>query len=223
VAGGEAFFRFTLEREQLVYLGALGSDMDTVLALYQGDCGGAPLRCEDDACGGDDGHFVDVLAAGSYLVAVKAKHPSDFGRVRLKFQHADRSSATVIEGPGIYAGDTSAATDDVTACVELDGGEVDADPGAVRGESPDDVYAVAACDSTLIASTCGTSAFRSLIEVRAGSLDQPARACGASGETCAGEALGATAEVSVSNGLSFIIVDGVNAADRGSYRLFVSY
>jgi hypothetical protein len=271
-AGGDAFFRFTLESEQAVYLGAFGSDIDTVLAVHADDCEGASLRCEDDACGDDDGHFADVLSAGSYLVAVKAKNAGQFGRVRLKFQHADAGGARVIDAPGIYAGDTSTSDDSVTACLEQDMPQTGGDGGVVEppiggmggpplpgprgpigiggssgggvagagsvdagvsadggiggpfyGEGPDDVYVVAACYAGLIASTCGTSEFSSIIEVRAGSLAGPLQSCTSWGDVCASDPLGAAAQTWVPNGLSFITVDGATENDYGAYQLSVSY
>jgi hypothetical protein len=95
--------------------------------------------------------------------------------------------------------------------------------GTERSESPDDVYAMADCDSTLRASTCGASEFRSLIEVRGGSLAQEPQACSAWGNGCATDARGATAEVAMRSGLAFIIVDGATADDAGGYQLVVSY
>jgi hypothetical protein len=110
------FFAFSLDSEQAVYLGTMGSHIDTVLAVYSGDCEGTELRCEDDACNVAASQFVDILPAGDYMVAVKAKHAGEQGRVRLKLQHADAHGAMVLDEPGVYVGDTSGGDDTVQSC-----------------------------------------------------------------------------------------------------------
>jgi hypothetical protein len=341
--GGDVFFAFTLEREQAVYLGTLGSSVDTVLALYRGDCDGERLRCEDDACSGTSSQFIDVLGPGQYLVAVKAKHSADSGPVRLKFQSADAAGAIVLDAPGVYAGDTSASDDSVQVCayeIPPPPGGVDAgpppsaeecvqlaepaagdsvtheclhcacgiDPASVAAcdatcwslidcvveqcngdgsdlncivsfcgdflasapqaqltgpvlrmcpetcplgggmvgtgggtgprpipdggmgpvgpqlqPAPDDIYLVAACNQGLTVSTCGTSAFQSVIDVRSGSLDGYVQACTANYDLCDGDTLGTATNAYVAPGLTFVVVDGVDESAAGAYQMSVIY
>jgi hypothetical protein len=355
-AGGDAFFAFTLDREQVVYLGTLGSALDTVLALYRGDCEGERLRCEDDACSGTSSQFVDVLGPGHYLVAVKAKQPGDSGPVRLKFQSADAPGAIVLDAPGVYAGDTSTSDDSVQVCpfqspfpppggvdagpppseeecvhiaeaeaggsvtheclhcacgvdpanvaacdatcwslidcvVEQCGGDganvtcivnfcsefiggvtgaqaagpvlrmcPDTCPlggstgtagagsagmggtagtgssprpdggvggrgpvGPVLRPAPDDIYVLAACHQGLTVSTCGTSAFQSVIDVRSGSLEGSIQACTAYYDSCDGDMLGTATNAYGAPGLTFVVVDGADESAAGAYQMAVIY
>jgi hypothetical protein len=245
--GGDVFFAFGLEREQVVYLGALASETDTVLALYRGDCEGELLRCEDEACGMDSGQLVQVLPAGQYVVAVKAKQPGLTAAVRLKFQHADPSGAIVLDRPGVYAGDTRDADDSVQAScpsfgpprppVPGDAGVPDAvlrgcpescplvgDGGTSIGRGGhDDVYVLSACPGGLIASTCGTADFASVLDVRSGGQQVRPLVCSERSGYCASDPNGGVVDAFVEPGLTFLVVDGRDEAAAGEYQLSVIY
>ena len=374
-AGGDVFFAFTLDSEQAVYLGTVGSQVDTVLAVYANDCEGEQLRCEDDACGVTSSQFVDILPAGDYLVAVKAKTAGASGRIRLKLEHADAHGAFVLDRPGVYAGDTSTADDSVQACIYEDqpapggdggvegdggtpseevcvriaepvagsfashsclhcacgvdpggvsacgatcwdliacvysecggdgsnvscvasecaefvssmseaqvagstlqecpdscglsgggtagtgsggsvgggvggsggagsgsagsggsGGMVAGGAGGVGGDggtdwpqlepAPDDVYAVASCRQGITVSTCGSTMFDSVIDVRHGSLDDGPQACSEQFNMCEADPFGAATNAYSSPGLVFIVIDGTNASEAGEYQMSVIY
>jgi hypothetical protein len=375
--GGDAFFTFTLASEQAVFLGTMGSTVDTVLSLYANDCEGQQLRCQDDACNGTASQLVDVLPAGRYTVAIKAKDAGDFGRVRLKLEHADAHGAIPLEGPGVYAGDTSVADDSVQACSysypepEPDGGvpmgdggvseevcvhtveglasgvadheclhcacgvdsdavsacdatcwnliecafeecggggnnvscvitqcsefvsaatpatqtvnALDACPnecgasggmggsgsagsagGSIGGggpvggmgplggssgingmsgaggigggvtdggvgpggaNSPDDIYVLAACGQSVTVSTCGSSTFDSVIELRSQSLDNYSDACSESYNLCNADGNGAATNLYTygAPGLTFIVVEGTSESATGEYQMSVIY
>jgi len=364
--GGDLFFSFSLEREQAVYLGTMGSHIDTVLAVYAGDCEGTELRCEDDACSGSASQFVDILPAGDYMVAVKAKTAGDYGIVRLKLEHADAHGAMVLDAPGVYVGDTSAGDDTVQSChygypepdndagvdtpseeacvhaAEAAAGDIashtclhcacSVDPagvaacdgtcwnliecvrdncggdgtdigcvfdrcpahisgataaqavGAALRECPDacpigggtggaagvvgggaggaagmglvggmgglvggmagvggasdggvsgptqlspardDVYVFASCQQGVTVSTCGTSAFDSVLEIRSGGLEGGTMyGCSEDNNVCTADGLGAATNVYTSSGLTFIIVDGKNESEAGQYQMSVIY
>jgi Lysyl oxidase len=212
-AGGDVFFRFTLPTRRVVYLGALRSDIDTVLALYRDDCTGAALRCSDSACDGLNGHFAEILEPGRYVVAVKAKDAGASGHVRLRFQTANPSSARLIEAPGSYAGNTGGKGDGVEACDER------------NGLAREDLYVLAACPHALTASTCDSADFAGVIGVRAQSLESPSQACSASAPNagCPSGERGAAVNAEVPDGLAFIVVEGEDANQAGSYQLSVAF
>jgi hypothetical protein len=213
--GAGAYFRFSLETEQAVYLGTIGSSLDTVINLYRDACGGAePVGCADDACGGVNGHIVQVLAPGDYVAVVRAKAADGSGRYRLKYQHAPSSGAIVIEGPGVYAGDTTASDDSGIAC------------SAGLGESgPDDTYVLATCGGQLMVSTCGTSSFASSLSVRSPIADGASEQCDVpGGYLCASDPLGTAINAyAPQSGLTFISVDGVTPGDSGEYQLVIAF
>lgn len=215
--GGGAYFRFTLDREQAVYVGGIGSALDTVVGVYRDDCSAEPLRCADDSCGETSGHFVDILQAGTYVAVLRAKQPEGVGRYYFKFQVADAMGALLIEGPGVYSGDTRNSDDSIAACGELE----------PTGAGPDDIYVFASCNAPLAASTCGTSSFRSVIDVRTATPSEwgPTIQCQPpGGGQCASDPLGsAITAFSYSSGLTFVTVDGVGVEDAGEYQLSISY
>lgn len=226
--GGEAFFRFTLDAAAVVYLGALDSTLDTVLALHQDDCAGSELHCVDDTCGEANGQLVEVLEAGTYLVVVKARDAGMAGRVRLKYQHAPASGAQIVSEPGVYAGNTGGSDDSVGGCGAAppvgDDAGADEDGGGVPGlGAPDDVYAFAACAGVVTASTCGSSDHDSLLQIRRDALDGPMLACSASSNLCSGDADGATVSTDVSPGLVFVVVEGETPDAAGAYQLSLTY
>ena len=344
--GGDVFFAFDLQSEQVVYLGTIGSALDTVLSLHAGDCSGDALRCNDDACSDTGSQFVAVLPAGRYAVAVRAKHEGDAGTVRLKFQHAAPGGAIVVDSPGIYSGDTSAADDSVAVCpapapqigetglgldpdmapaieqcvslatiessravsheclhcvcevaaaavaacdaacwvligcmAEQCGGDITdaacaaeacpesmaglsaavalgsvveqcpatctlgqsgaggsasmggndaqtpaAEPGAAsRSAAPDEVYVFAACEQGVTVSTCGTSDFASVMDLRSGSLDGFVQACSGEIDQCEGDALGSAVTGFPPLGLTFVVVDGAEDNAAGPYQIAVIY
>ena len=217
--GTAAFFRFEIESEQAVYLGAINSSLDTVVALYRDDCSDAPIRCADDDCGSRSGHFVEILPAGTYVAAVKAKPGNMAGRYQFKYEHAAAEGAQIIGSPGIYAGDTSASGDDVQVCSDFS-------EQAGYGSGPDDVYVLAACNAPVTVTSCGTTTFHSVLEARSTgeSIFGPSGQCSGTGEQCEADPLGATLTAyHVGNGMLFVTIDGERADDAGEYQLSVSY
>lgn len=218
-AGAAAYFTFTLATERVVYLGAIGSQLDTVLALYAGDCTAEPIQCADDDCSSQNGQFAAVLAPGTYIAAVKAKRSNAGGRYQLKFEHAEADGAKIISHPGVYAGDTTMSGNDQQACEDFN------EPGF--GAGPDDLYVFATCSSYISVSTCGTSTYPSVLEARAGTESEFGSeiSCSSAGNSsCRGDAMGATLQTfAYRNGLMFLTVDGIRAADGGEYQFSISY
>ena len=82
---------------------------------------------------------------------------------------------------------------------------------------------LAACPSGLIVSTCGTSEFDAVVDVRARSTDAAPLACSAEADGCTGAALGAVVRADVAAGLTFVVVDGRNDAAVGHYQMSIVY
>jgi hypothetical protein len=96
-------------------------------------------------------------------------------------------------------------------------------PGRSRGPSPDDVYVLAACERGLTVSSCGTSEFAAVIDLRPRSLEAPAESCSEQIDMCDGDGLGAAVVAYPPLGLTFIVVDGVDESALGPYQLAVTY
>jgi hypothetical protein len=218
-AGAAGYFRFSLEVEQAVYLGALISGLDTVIGVFRDDCSGEPIHCSDDACGARGGHFVEILPAGDYVAVVRAKNIGQAGSYQLKFQHDAPQGARIIQGPGVYAGDTTNAENRIAAC-EGYGPE----PFAT---GPEQRYVLATCNSQLTVSTCGASTFRSILEARQVSTDpffEPVQCSLPEWDYCEADPYGSLLTAYVpSSGLTFLTIDGESAEDFGEYQLTIAY
>ncbi|MEW5852683.1 MAG: lysyl oxidase family protein [Myxococcota bacterium] len=221
--GGEgrtAVFSMQLLRSELVYLSTYGSTVDTVLAVYRGDCAGTDVQCADDACASGQAHLAAELAAGQYFVVVKAKDAMAAGTVRLKVVRSACSGALPITGPGEYSGDTTNLQNNtLNSCGE--------------GRGPDQLWYMTTCPGTthVEMDTCAAEGFDSVVEIR--------------GESCRGESVPGscnddtptecshrrnaslvTADLhgpGEGDGLWFVVVDGFAGNARGPYVLRVTY
>ncbi len=215
--GGEVFFRFTLPSEQVVYLGTLESELDTVLAVLEGDgCGGAPVGCAARSCGAIalGAHYAARLPAGTYTVVVKAVRPGDRGRVRLRFQRPSclGEGAGVIAGSGLISGDTTGAP---------------IPPAAVCGpSSPEQPFYVPVCPGVpLLVSSCGLTDFPMTLKTADDACDPVNVQCSSALNACAGAPEGANASIfgmRSRGGLGSITVSGRTPVDFGPYQLFIT-
>ncbi|WP_437601217.1 lysyl oxidase family protein [Sorangium sp. So ce590] len=215
--GGEVFFRFTLPSEQVVYLGTLESELDTVLAVLEGDgCGGAPIGCAARSCGGIalGAHYAAKLPAGTYTVVVKAVRPGDRGRVRLRFQRPSclGEGAGVIAGSGLVSGDTTRAP---------------IPPAAVCGpSSPEQPFYVPVCPGVpVLVSSCGLTDFPMTLKTADDACNPVNVQCSSALNACAGAPEGANASIfgmRPGGGLGSITVSGRTPVDFGPYQLFVT-
>jgi hypothetical protein len=89
--------------------------------------------------------------------------------------------------------------------------------------APDDVYVVASCQQGITASTCGSTMFDSVIDIRRGSLGYGPQACSEDYNMCEADPLGAATNTYSSPGLVFIVVDGTRASEAGEYQMSVIY
>ncbi|WP_437999979.1 lysyl oxidase family protein [Sorangium sp. So ce185] len=215
--GGEVFFRFTLPSEQVVYLGTLDSELDTVLAVLEGDgCGGAPVGCAARSCGRSmlGAHFAAKLPAGAYTVVVKAVRPGDSGLVRLRFERPTclGEGAGVIAGSGLFSGDTTGAP---------------IPPAAVCGpSSPEQPYYVPVCPGVpILVSSCGLTEFPMTLKTADDACNPINVQCSSALGACTGAQDGANASIfgmRSGGGLGSITVSGRTPVDFGPYQLFVT-
>jgi Lysyl oxidase len=214
-SGAAAYFRFNLSQRQLVYVGSLQSQIDTVLTLYADACGANELDCADDVCGTQGGHFIKLLEPGTYFIAVQAKDAAVGGQVALDIHFSDPFDAIVVDGAGVYAGNLENANDTLSACVPWDSSNT-----GTNGMT-DDVYAIAACAGTFIASTCGTASFDSKLDIRSQSTATMI-ACSESTQGCQSDSRGATAFSIVSAGLVLVTVEAATSYTVGAYQLSIT-
>lgn len=216
--GGEVFFRLTLPSEEVVYLSTLESEIDTVLALLQGDgCDGVPLRCASDTCGAarPGANLAAKLPAGRYTVVVKAASRGATGKVRLKLERARclGERAEILERPGLLRGDTSGAPiPAVSPC------------GA---SSREDRYYVPLCpDRPVTLSSCGLSAFPMRLRAADDACHTQRPRCSASQSGCADDPHAASIALETQQpggSLGAVIVSGRTPVDFGPYQISVMY
>jgi hypothetical protein len=211
--GGEAFFRIDVPTEQWVYISTFESPTPAVLSVLSGGCEGAELGCARDACGTENAHWAGLLPAGEHIVHLRAPTTTDVGEVRVRVMLSNCASGTLIDEPGLYAGDTSDAAPSAVTCAD--------DPV----ESPTDRYVALQCPFTSsYFSTCGSSDFASSIEVHEGTCDGPATNCSGRFDYCSGDPDGATVMTfGGSGGLTIVEVAGESADASGEYQLFVGF
>jgi hypothetical protein len=99
--------------------------------------------------------------------------------------------------------------------------EVGGDAAAMGGH--DDIYVLASCPSGLIVSTCGTSDFDTVIDVRTGSTGGASLACSAGHDACTAATRGASVSAQFPAGLTFVIVDGSDEGEAGHYQMSLVY
>ncbi|WP_437837301.1 lysyl oxidase family protein [Sorangium sp. So ce1153] len=215
--GGEVFFRFTLPSEEVVYLGTLESEIDTVLAVLEGDgCSGAAVGCAARSCGEltVGTNFAARLPAGTYTVVVKAVRPGASGRVRLAFQRTSclGEAAEVIAGSGLVSGDTT--------------GKPIPPRSACGPSSPEQTFYVPVCPGrAVVVSSCGLTSFPMTIETAADACDPTTAQCSSPFNACAGDPEGTNAAIigtRTGGGLGAITVSGRTPVDFGPYQLFVT-
>jgi hypothetical protein len=84
---GEVYYRFTLTQREVVWVNTFGSGYDTTVALASSTGAEVSGSCNDDStCGGLQSSSAQVLAAGTYLVAVGGFNGAN-GAFVLNFNH----------------------------------------------------------------------------------------------------------------------------------------
>ncbi|WP_437591570.1 lysyl oxidase family protein [Sorangium sp. So ce1000] len=215
--GGEVFFRFTLPSDEVVYLATLGSDVDTALAVLEGDgCGSPPVACAANSCGdlAPGAHFAARLRAGTYTVVVKAARPEALGTVRLRFQRASclGERAGVITGRGLVSGDTTGAPIPHSS--------------VCGASSPEQAFYVPVCPGmSIVVSSCGLTDFPMTIKTADDACNPIDVGCYGALSACAGEVEGVNSRIygaRPGGSLGAITVKGRTPVDFGPYQLFVT-
>ncbi|WP_437289448.1 lysyl oxidase family protein [Sorangium sp. So ce406] len=215
--GGEVFFRFTLPSEEVVYLGTLDSEIDTAIAVLEGDgCDGAPVGCAARSCGelAPGANFAARLPAGTYTVVVKAASPGASGRVRLTFERASclGEGAEIVTSSGLIRGDTT--------------GRPIPPRSACGASSPEQTFYVPVCPGrAFMVSSCGLADFPMTLRTADDACNPTAVQCSRPRDACAGDPEGANAVIVAARpggGLGAITVSGRTPVDFGPYEIFVT-
>ncbi|MFO0626668.1 MAG: hypothetical protein U0325_13725 [Polyangiales bacterium] len=157
--GADVFYRFTLARRELVYFDTFGTSFDTQLRLHTDVCAMAVGTCADNACTGSQSQLVQVLDAGTYVLAVDGATGAS-GPFTLHVQHLPAGAGPVnplasMSGTQSVMATSSGASGISTSC----GG---------GGAGPEAVWWLATCPDfmggEMTAGTCGGASFDTVVE-----------------------------------------------------------
>jgi hypothetical protein len=216
--GRDAFYQFTLPAEEVVYWDTFGSNFDSIVRVFSGQCVAlsTTLACSDDACSGSRSQGAMNLPAGTYcLVVDQFSSNTTAGMASLVFKRGARTGVAIPLGSSSSAGLTTGKPNQSVASCESQTNQPDV--GHYFLTCPNKTY-------TVSANTCTGTAFDSVIYLRAGRANTADVACSDDSSGCGGSGLqsritGAT--VSGAN-LNWLIVDGFGTSGNGSYTLTYS-
>jgi len=207
-----AYFSFQLAAAELVFLSSHGSEGETSVVLLDGSCA-VEHACVTETCSAGSAHLLRALEPGDYTVAVTGAPGSV---VQLKLTRAPCTDARVIPGvPSAVQGNTAGRANTTgTSCG--------------TGDGPDEHFVLVTCPGAqqVRLSTCGSTTFDSVIQVRPDSC----RASGLSTQCnddgfpfCTATPQSSTLGVALAgNTLYFITVDGFDPDDSGTFTLNVT-
>jgi hypothetical protein len=188
-----------------------GSDLNCVVnqcsdflgAASAASVAGNALNACPDECGGSGGGVAGSGSAGSTGGSVGGGGP--------------------VGGMGPLGG--SSGINGMSGSGGIGGGVIDGGVGPGGANSPDDIYVVAACGQGVTVSTCGSSTFDSVIELRSQSLDSYSDACSESYNLCNADGDGAATNMYAygTPGLTFIVIEGTSESEAGEYQMSVIY
>jgi hypothetical protein len=203
-----AFFGLQLDAPEIVYLSTHGSSLDTSLVLYDAGCANV-VTSNDGSCGAAQASLLQPLAAGSYVVELRA---ATAGTVSLKLERSGGcADATRITGAGSYSGNTSGGVNNHGYNCARD-----------AGGGPDQTYYFATCPGArgIQLYTCG-SGFDTTLEVRRGACNGPIVRSGCNDDGCStGRGSNILTDLA-GDELWFVIVDGYETGSAGAYTLNV--
>jgi hypothetical protein len=207
-AGGrDVFYQLTVNATEVVYLETFGSDYDTVVRGYSGDCvaaaGSDPATCSDDSCGGRQTFGAEQLAPGTYCIVIDQNGTADTdGQLAMRVVRTGRPGSELPDTSGQLDGTTTGAQNLMMPECEGDESQA-ADVGYWFLVCPGDTWRVQA-------DTCTNTMYDSWLVIRHedgaggdnGELACLDDSCGFDGKQVEVEAT--TTDV----GLHWIIVDG---------------
>jgi len=206
--GGQAdvFFKFTLNRRELVYADTFGAGSNTLYfasacdkVLSKQTTAGDQL-CSSDACGTTQAQVAALLDPGTYYLVLAGN-----GATTVHFQHAQVGDGTVDQMP---KGQTT-----LTGTTSGSGSLYMCDAGG-----PENAYWWKTCPSdaggTFTGSTCGSTSFDTIV-----SLQMPsANAVMCDDDTCSFQST-VNASIPAGAGLYVFAVDGFSLSKHGTYTL----
>jgi hypothetical protein len=222
--GPDVFYRLVLSSRKRVTLDTTGSWFDAMLFVraVPFSCPGMPVACDDDSAGGvpAQARIADVtLDPGTYYVVVDSTSASSYGSFELHVTIGDPvvdtsndlCAAAILLTPTsalqTIAGDTTAATDDDTACAGAAG-------------APDVWYTFTlAAPEAVFLSTVDGYGWNSVLTVHSDSCAGPLTSYGCANDACLG--VRSMFVGILPAGTYYVAVDGVPGAvgDRGPFTL----
>lgn len=218
--GRDAFYQFSLPAEEVVYYDTFGSNFDTVVRIFAGNCTslGATLLCSDDVrtCGTNRSIGAANLTAGTYCLVVD-QYSSDTtgGMATLRFLRGGRPGIPLPGASGTVSGTTTGKANLSSASCQTNTNQPDV--GHFFLTCPNFTY-------TVDASTCTNTAFDTVLSVRTGSASTGDVACSDDVSGCGANDLQSriTGAAVTGGNLHWVIVDGYGTSGNGSYSLTYS-
>ena len=216
--GRDAFYQFTLPAEEVVYFDSFGSNFDTVLRVFAGACTslGATQACADDACSTTRSQDAIDLAAGTYcLVIDQFSATTTAGAASFNFRRGGRAGIGLSAASGTVSGTTTGRANLSTASCEANSAQ------------PESAYFFLTCPSrtySVSANTCGSTAFDTVVYMRAGTATSGDLACSDDVSGCGSGGLQSKITGASLGGanVNWIIVDGFGQTGNGNYALTYS-
>jgi hypothetical protein len=208
----DVVYRMDVTRRSRVVLSIDSEESEHLLVVWK--------RCGDKGAEVACARSVDeVLAPGTYFVAVDGTAPEKMGRFALSWAQHDLTAQTAACAavPGLAAGGTAsgttigAADKFIASCVTSDGGP----------SGPDRVYKITLASHATVHLAVTAATFDASLTLRKSCVDGPGGASAAELE-CAGESDGAhhtSIDRDLESGTYYVVVDGQSATDQGPYTL----
>ncbi len=222
MGGGDAFYRFTLTRRELIYADTFGTAWDTKLFLATSCI--TPLRasqtlgdliCDDNlgpgcTTGGTASQIYTVLNPGTYYLVVSSNGTPSTATIRFEHLNVGTGSVALLgRGTTVRAGTTVA-------------GVASGYTSSCGGSGPEQAFWWTTCPEqtagTLNATTCSRATWNTVLSVVSG---------GGSGDLCndtsttCGPQSTLTSTLAAGSGLHALIVDGFGGA-AGTYTVLVT-
>jgi hypothetical protein len=218
MGGRDAFFQFSLPAEEVVYYDTYGSNFDTVVRIFAGNCTslGATLVCSDDSCNGTRSIGAVDLTAGTYCMVVdQYSSNTTGGMATLTFRRGGRPGVPLPAASGTVTGSTTGKSNLSVASCES------------NTNQPDVGHFFLTCPSftyTIDASTCTNTSFDSVLYLKTGSATSADVACSDDVSGCGANNFQSriTGAAVVGGNVHWIIVDGFGSSGNGSYSLTYS-
>lgn len=205
--GADVFYSITLTQREVVYVDTFGTTFDTQLRVLPSSCStaGAPA-CADNACGGMQSQLVQVLDAGTWVIAVDGASGAS-GPVALNIKHLPVPGTGPVAtipamSPVMLSATTAGASRSSTSCG--------------TGAGPEAAWWFATCPMDLMrsfnATTCGGATFDTVLELRS-AASTTALAC--NDDSACGTQSTIVTTIPAGAGLFLLALDGYGASDAG--------